>query len=91
AGVAYARRIPAWQRAGYFVELVFLRLKSVEMAIARVAARVRQGGHDIAESVIRRRFDAGWSNFEQRYKSLVNNWVLYDNSGDTPVLLERGP
>ena len=60
------------------------------MAIMRVAARVAQGGHDIPEYVIRRRFDAGLRNFHQRYKSLADAWILYGNSGDEPVILDAG-
>jgi len=42
------------------------------------------------EDVIRRRFDAGLRNFSQIYKPLVDEWVLYDNSGDEPVRLDEG-
>ena len=45
AGRAYARAIPRWQPAGYRVSLIFLSLPSPEVAIARVAERVQQGGH----------------------------------------------
>jgi predicted ABC-type ATPase len=55
-----------------------------------VAARVRQGGHDVPEEVIRRRFDAGWYNFQYRYKPIVDCWLLYDNSGETPDLIDQG-
>ena len=57
-------------------------------AIARVAERVRQGGHDVAELTIRRRFHAGIANFHTRYAPLVDAWVLYDNSLTPPVLLD---
>ena len=57
------------------------------MAIARVRQRVAEGGHDVPEAVIRRRFHAGRRNFESVYRGLVNEWVVYDNSGDTPILL----
>lgn len=90
SGLAYARAIPRWQAAGYHVKLLFLSLPSVEMAIMRVAARVAQGGHNVPEQVIRRRFDAGLRNFHQRYKSLADAWILYDNSGDEPVILDAG-
>ena len=50
-------------------------------AMARVAARVAQGGHNVPEAVIRRRFGAGLINFDKIYKGLVDEWVLYDNSG----------
>jgi predicted ABC-type ATPase len=58
------------------------------MAVARVSARVAQGGHSIQEAVIRRRFDTGLRNFHDLYKRLVSAWVLYDNSGTTPTLIE---
>lgn len=90
AGSGYARMIPAWQRIGYRIELVFLSLPTPEMAIMRVAARVAQGGHSIPEDVIRRRFEAGRRNFQGRYKGLVNSWVLYDNGGEYPVIIEAG-
>src|SRR6476661_3330562 len=42
SGHAYARVIPAWRNAGYRVKLIFLSLPNPELAIARVAARVRR-------------------------------------------------
>jgi predicted ABC-type ATPase len=88
SGLAYGRQIPAWRQQGYFVKLVFLALPHVDMAIARVAGRVKQGGHAIPEAVIRRRYAAGLRNFEHIYQPLVNGWVLYDNSGPVPLLIE---
>jgi predicted ABC-type ATPase len=60
------------------------------MAIARVRQRVAAGGHNVPEDVIRRRFHAGLRNFRQVYPPLVDEWVLYDNSGDEPVRLDEG-
>jgi predicted ABC-type ATPase len=90
SGRHYATRIPRWQGAGYRVKLFFLRLASPELAIARVRQRVQVGGHDVPESVIRRRFQAGWLNFSRLYKQIVDEWALYDNSGPTPQLMEEG-
>jgi predicted ABC-type ATPase len=90
SGRIYMRLIPRWQAEGYIVKLFFLKLPSPEMAIARVRQRVAAGGHNVPEDVIRRRFDAGLRNFSQIYKPLVDEWVLYDNSGDEPVRLEEG-
>jgi predicted ABC-type ATPase len=53
-----------------------------------VAARVAQGGHNIPEDVIRRRFNNGRRNFKDLYQSVVDDWILYDNSDRIPVLLE---
>ena len=88
AGRGYVHHIRAWQAAGYRVKLIFLQLDSPEEAIARVAQRVRQGGHAIPEATIRRRFAAGRENFERLYAPLVGAWALYDNAGATPVLLD---
>lgn len=90
SGLGYARWISRWQSRGYQVKLFFLHLPSPEAAIARVAQRVTEGGHDVPESVIRRRFHSGRRNFEQVYRGLVNEWAEYDNSGDTPKLLAEG-
>ena len=75
---------------GFVVRLVFLLLPDVETAIARVAARVAQGGHFIPEGVIRRRFTTGLRNFHAVYKKLVDGWVLYDNIGEFPMNLAAG-
>ena len=90
SGRRYARMIPRWQRMGYTVKLVFLFVADVKLAIERVRVRVKQGGHDVPEDVIRRRYGAGWRNFQQLYKGLVDSWVVYDNSGEKPVLLYEG-
>lgn len=80
--------IRQWQNTGYRVKLIFLALNHVDEAIARVAERVRQGGHDVPTPVIKRRFDAGLENFHCLYAPLVDAWALYDNSGVEPVLLD---
>ncbi len=90
SGLGYLRHIERWQGVGYRVSLYFLALPSVEAAIARVAERVRQGGHTIPEPVIKRRFTAGLRNFDQCYKFRVDAWAKYDNSGTDPVLLDWG-
>ena len=90
AGKAYVLRIRSWQSLGYSVKLVFLQLRSVEQAMARVQHRVRQGGHSIPPDVIARRFKAGLSNFEGLYRPLVNEWQKIDNGGAAPRLLSEG-
>src|SRR6185295_1522372 len=90
SGLMYARLIPKWRALGYRVKLIYLSLPNPEMAVERVAYRVAQGGHSIPEAVIRRQFDAGWRNFNSRYKLLVNAWALYDNSQLQRILIEEG-
>ena len=78
SGRGYARMIPRWQEQGYWVTLIFLRLSSPEASISRVRQRVEQGGHDVPEDVIRRRFHASWRNLEQIYRHLVDEAMIYD-------------
>lgn len=72
------------------MKLIFLALSSPEEAIARVALRVLQGGHDVEPAIIRRRFASGMRNFLEVYRGRVDVWQWYDNSGPRPRLLEVG-
>ncbi len=90
AGKGYAKMIPKWQALGFSVHLIHLRLPSVLSAIDRVAARVAQGGHDIPQGIVARRFHAGWRNFERLYAPLVDTWRVFENSGPLPMLVSQG-
>lgn len=90
SGHTYVTRIPKWRAAGYTVKLIFLSLANSDEAVARVAMRVRQGGHDVPANVIRRRFAIGMRNFLEIYRGLVDYWQWFDNSGPLPRLLQEG-
>lgn len=90
SGRGYIGRIRNWRAAGYHVTLVFLSLSTPEEAVHRVGQRIRQGGHEVPEDVIRRRFAAGLSNFRNVYRHEVDEWLWYDNSGSAPVLVDGG-
>ena len=90
SGHSYLRRIREWRAAGYEVKLYFLSLQSADDAVLRVATRVRQGGHDVAEDVVRRRFETGMRNFLDIYRKLVSYWQWLDNNGERPHLIEEG-
>lgn len=80
ASRTFAPWLAELRNQGYAVHLVYLWLPSVELAIARVAERVRMGGHDVPETTIRRRFVAGLRNFLHLYRPMADGWRLYDNS-----------
>ena len=90
SGRHYAKLIPLWRNAGYHVKLIFLSLPTADLAVARVSARVAQGGHNVPEDVIRRRFAAGLRNFQNIFCELVDSWVFYDNSGPVPKFVAAG-
>ena len=68
------------QDAGYNVTLLYFWLKSPELAIDRVRARVEAGGHNIPEETIRRRYYVGIYYFFQYYAPMCERWILADNS-----------
>jgi predicted ABC-type ATPase len=89
SGVTYVRRMESWRQAGYRIEIVYLRLDSVELALRRITARALQGGHDVPRRDVIRRFKRGRVNFETIYRPMAEIWAVYDNSGASPVLLEK--
>jgi len=82
-------RLKRWKAAGYRIEIVYLRLRSPRLALRRIAARVRQGGHNVPQADVLRRFDRSWRNFQESYRLLADAWSVYDNSGSNPRLVER--
>jgi len=90
AGRSYVAMIHEWRRLGYQVSLFFLQLPSPEVAVSRVRHRVAQGGHNVPEVDIRRRFDRGWRNFQQLYRPIVDEWRVYDAGRWPPILVEEG-
>jgi predicted ABC-type ATPase len=80
AGRGHAARVSELRNAGYQAHIVFLWLPDEDLAVARVADRVRQGGHDVPEDVIRRRYRVGLHNLFSVYLPLMDSWQVYDNS-----------
>jgi predicted ABC-type ATPase len=91
SGLIYLRRLKRWKAAGYRIEITYLWLASAQLALHRVAARVRQGGHPVPRKDVLRRFERSWKNFERHYRPLADEWRVYDNSGDKPRLVRQGP
>ncbi|HEU0037883.1 MAG TPA: Zeta toxin family protein [Verrucomicrobiae bacterium] len=91
SGLVYLNRLKRWKTAGYRIEITYLRLPSPQLALRRIAARVRQGGHNVPRADVLRRFTRGWINFQRCYRPLADAWAVYDNSGDAPCLMEQGP
>ncbi len=90
SGRSYASLFNSLQSMGYHISLFFLWLPSDDVAVSRVANRVRQGGHNIQEIDVRRRFRLGLSNLVKLYSPLINSWVLYDSTCTPPLEIARG-
>lgn len=88
---SHAVRVRDWKAAGYRIELIYLRAPSADFSIARVARRVAQGGHDIPQEVLRRRFLLSLDYLETVYKPIVDDWKVYASSDEGLDLLDWGP
>jgi len=72
---------------GYRFHLAFLWLPSADMAIRRVAGRVRHGGHAVPPEDIRRRYRRGLVNFFELYMPIADSWEMHQNSSSPPELI----
>src|SRR5205807_112329 len=82
AARSYAAWLKRLRQTGYTVHLIYVWLRSADLAVARVAERVRQGGHNIPEATIRQRYGRSLQNFFSLYRPLADSWRVYDNSGE---------
>lgn len=80
SGRSHAPWLSRLRRGGYNFHLLFLWLRTPELAVQRVKERVSKGGHDVPEAIIRRRYQKGLQNFFKVYRPLADTWGLYDNS-----------
>jgi len=89
SGKGYVNKIKDWKSQQYEIIIYYLRIPTVEFAIERVKLRVSQGGHNIPEQDIRRRFERSWINFQEIYKSLAHSWIVFDTSVSQPVIIDN--
>ncbi len=87
---SYVKFIQKAQDLGYFVTLLFFWLNSPELAISRVEDRVRFGGHNVPEEVIRRRYKSGARNLFKMYTPICDYWIVIDNSEVPFKLITEG-
>ena len=89
-----SRSLAPWLRdlrtSGYAVHLLFLWLSSPDLAVQRVADRVRSGGHGVPHETIRRRYRGGLRNFFSLYQPVVTTWTVYNCSGPKSQLVAEG-
>lgn len=87
---SYINLVHQAQAKGYKVTLVFFWLHTPELALQRIAERVKNGGHDIPTPKARRRYIAGIDNLFKLYAPEVDCWMIYDNSNNPRVAIAQG-
>ncbi len=86
----YAGWLSKLRVLGYETYLFYYWLRSPELAISRVAARVKSGGHHVPDADIRRRYARSVRNFIELYRPVADHWEVYDNTDDNRHLLAMG-
>ena len=89
SSTTFAPFLSSCKKNGYEINLLYLWLESPELALARVASRVENGGHNIPEQVVRRRYKKSLKNLFHLFMPVVDNWIIYDNSTDHPKLIAK--
>ena len=87
---SYARLVKAAQKKGYKVSLIYFWLNSPELAVNRVRQRVSEGGHNIPEDIIRRRYIAGINNLFKIYMPCVDYWLVAGKSHEFRIVIAEG-
>jgi predicted ABC-type ATPase len=86
---SYVSLVKKAQKLGYNVTLLYFWLSTPEFAIQRVAQRVEEGGHNIPEDVIVRRYYRGIYNLMNLYIPVCNNWIVVDNGEMIPQIIAK--
>ena len=86
----YKEKVLNAKKEGYFVTLLFFWLKNTELAKERVKTRVLEGGHNIPEDIIERRYLNGIINLFDIYLPIVDQVLIFDNSeGKHKLIAEK--
>jgi len=87
---SYIHTVDKAKKKGYNVILLFFWLQKIDLAIERVRERVKEGGHNIPEDVIRRRYHKGINNLFNLYLPIVDTVLIFDNSeGKHDLIAEK--
>jgi predicted ABC-type ATPase len=87
AGRSWSLWFERLKEQGFGINLFYLWLSSPDLAVARVAERVRHGGHDVPEDVIRRRFNRSLQNLFGLYAPSADCLALFSTRAARPVRL----
>jgi len=87
SGKSYIPILTDCRLCGWSIKLVYFWLPSPEASIARVAQRVKEGGHSIPSDAIYRRFRTGLWNMLHLYLPLADTAAIYDNSESERILI----
>jgi predicted ABC-type ATPase len=89
SGKLYVNLFKSLKKKGYKIHIFFLWVPEADLVVSRIKGRVAQGGHDVPVRDVLRRFNRSITNFFKLYQPLADSWMLFDNSGLTPILIAK--
>jgi len=87
ASKSFAPFLVKCKKEGYSIRLIYVWLRSADLAVERVRLRAKSGGHAVPEETIRQRYERSLLNFFGLYLPIADQWRFYDNSFDRPALV----
>lgn len=90
SGNGYVNILKRAKKLEYDITIAYVFVDSPEVCIARIDARVLNGGHFIPPEDVRRRYQRSKDNFINLYASLADHWMIYYNGGTDFMLVAHG-
>ena len=87
SGKTYTTILKSIKEKGYSIHIFYLWIPDIRLAKARIKQRVQDGGHDVPEGDVTRRFKRSSDNFVEIYKPLCDSWIIFDNSSERSEII----
>lgn len=89
SGLVHVKTLERAKQLGYETTVIYVFVDSPEVCIARIASRVKNGGHYIPDEDVRRRYVRSKRNFLNVYAPLAGQWTLFYNGASQTDMVAR--
>lgn len=86
SGSSHAKRIKAAKDAGYKIHMVYFYIDDPLLSIARIKIRVEQGGHDVPDEDVKRRYNRSLYHLMNTYWDLCDTIEVYDAAYENSLI-----
>jgi len=87
SGLLWKNLIQEAQNIGYEVTICYVAVSSEDISLERIRQRVKEGGHNIPQDTVKRRYKKSLSRFLNSYRHKVDHWCFFDNSGRDAMMI----
>jgi predicted ABC-type ATPase len=89
SGRIWMTHISKAKKQGYKIVIYFVFVNSVPLSLKRIKNRVKFGGHNIPEEIVKRRFKRTFANFSNLYSPMADEWFVLDNSSEPVIIAQK--